>query len=129
MADEQILALVQQWADAEQRGDVDFMARNLVDDFVGVGPRGFTLTKEQWLARYQSGDLHNESITVDELAVRVYGEAAVAIGRQTQRTQYQGRDVSGRFRAALILARRDGRWLIAGWQASGPIPDMPPGRG
>lgn len=129
MAHEQILELVRQWADAEQRSDVDFLAQNLTDDFVGVGPRGFLLTKEQWLARYQSGDLRNESFALDELAVRAYGDAAVAIGRQTQRTQFQGRDVGGRFRATLMLVRQGGRWLIAGWQASGPIPDTPPGRG
>jgi ketosteroid isomerase-like protein len=129
MTREQVLSLAQAWADAEQRGDVDFLARNLVDDFVGVGPRGFLLTKEQWLARYRSGELRNESFALEEVAVRVYGEAAVAVGIQDQRTSFQGRDASGRFRATLIVVRQAGRWLIAGWQASGPVPDAPPSRG
>jgi ketosteroid isomerase-like protein len=129
MPREQILSFAHDWADAERRGDVDFLARNLVDDFVGVGPRGFPLTKEQWLARYRSGDLRNESFALQEVAVRDYGEAAVAVGIQDQRTSFQGHDASGRFRATLIVVRQAGRWLIAGWQASGPLPDAPPSRG
>lgn len=117
------------WADAEGRGDADFLARNLTDDFVGVGPRGFLLTKEQWLARYRSGDLRNESFELDEVAVRLYGDAAVAIGRQVQRTRYQGHDAGGQFRVTLAFVRQEGRWLLAGLHLSGPIPDVSASRG
>ncbi len=122
------MALAQQWTDAEVRGDVGFLERMLADDFVGIGPFGFMLTREQWLARYRSGDLRNESVTLDEVLVRGYGDTAVIVGRQTQRTFFQGRDVSGRFRTTLICVRQAGDWRVAGWQASGPIPDAPPNR-
>jgi hypothetical protein len=52
----------------------------------------------------------------------------VIVGRQTQRTYFQGRDVSGRFRTTLICVRQAADWRIVGWQASGPIPDAPPNR-
>lgn len=122
--EKQVTELAQEWATAEQRGDTDFLERNLADDFVGVGPRGFMLTKEQWLARYRSGDLRHESFALDEMAVRLYGEAAVVIGRQTQRTQYQGHDAGGQFRATLVFVWQNGFRLLVALHLS-PIAGAP----
>jgi ketosteroid isomerase-like protein len=121
--------LVEQWAAADLDGDGEFLASMLTDTFVGVGQRGFMLNKEQWVARYGSGDLQQEAFVVDELAVRGYGGTTIAIGRQTQRTPYQGRDVSGQFRVTLVCVRQAEGWLIAGLHLSGPLPDVPPNHG
>jgi len=37
---------------AQQRGDAAFLEHTLTEDYVGIGPRGFMLTKEKWLARH-----------------------------------------------------------------------------
>ena len=65
----------EQWAAAELRGDTPALGEILVEDFVGVGPRGFTLTKEQWISRHETGSLEYESFGLDEVEVRLYGEA------------------------------------------------------
>lgn len=123
--DEQIRELGRQWVAAEQQGDVATLDAITVEDFTLVGPLGFVLDKEQWLDRYRTGALDTRSLAWDEVEVRDYGSAAVAIGCHTQQATYQGRSVDGRFRATHIAVRSGGRWLLAGVQLS-PIGGPPP---
>ena len=71
------------------------------------------LTKEQWLARYQSGDLRQDSFTWDDVRLRIYGDAAVATGRQTQQGTFQGHDIAGQFRVTQVFVRQGERWRLA----------------
>jgi ketosteroid isomerase-like protein len=114
---------IREWADAERREDVAFLRESLTDDFVGIGPLGFMLTKDQWLGRYEGG-LSYDSFALDEVAVRFYGGAAVATCRQSQAGEFRGNDASGEFRATLIFAEQERRWLLAGIHLS-PIAGAP----
>ena len=86
---QEVMQLADVWANAELLGDTAVLEKTLADDFVGVGPLGFLLTRQEWLARLQSGDLKYTAHTLDEVKVRVYNEAAILIGRLTK-----GRDLS-----------------------------------
>jgi uncharacterized protein (TIGR02246 family) len=124
----QLEKLVEDWAAAELHGDTTFLGRVLADDFVGVGPRGFMLTKEQWIARHEAGNLKYESFGLDEVDVRPYGDAAVAVCRQTAEGVYEdenGRyDIHEQFRATLVFVKQQGRWLLASLHLS-PIAGRP----
>jgi hypothetical protein len=61
----------------------------------------------------------------EDVEVRDYGDAAVAIGRQVQQATYQGNAADGQFRATHIAVRRDGQWRLAGMHLS-PIAGPPP---
>ncbi len=50
-----VVELLERWAAAEEAGDAAALGSVLHSDFVGVGPAGFVLTKEQWLAGLQIG--------------------------------------------------------------------------
>jgi len=119
-----ILDLVRNWAAAEQDGDEAALDGLLAADFVGVGPLGFVLGRDQWLARFANG-LHNDAFAVEEPAVREFGDAALVIGAIEQRNHYQGHDNSGRFRVSLAAVREPGGWKLAGAHL-GPL-QVPPG--
>ncbi|WP_163510575.1 nuclear transport factor 2 family protein [Fodinicola acaciae] len=112
--EQQIRDLGERWATAEQSGDTATLASLVVDDFTLVGPLGFILDRDQWLHRYESGGLTTEKLVWDEVAVRDYGDTAVAIGRHTQEASFQGNRADAAFRGTHIYLRRDGQWLLAG---------------
>jgi ketosteroid isomerase-like protein len=127
----QLERLGQDWAAAELGGDTTVLGRILAEDFVAVGPRGFMLTREQWLSRHDSGSLTYTVFEWDEVSVRVHGNAAVMVGRQTASAVYQDGDVKheiqDQFRVTLVFVEEQGRWLLLGLHLS-PIAGPPAGR-
>src|SRR5437868_356750 len=122
--EQEIARLADAWATAELRADAAFLERTLADDFIGVGPLGFMLTKHEWLARHQSGDLKYDALDLNEVTVRVYGEAAILIGRQVQNAAYRGNSVKAELRTTLVLVHQQGQWQLAGLHLS-PIGQPP----
>jgi ketosteroid isomerase-like protein len=120
---DEILDLVRRWAEAEERNDPDLLDGLLAAGFVGVGPFGFVLTREQWLGRFRGG-LHNSALTVKDHQVHHHGVAAVVVGVQAQQTSFQGRDNSGRFRLTAVAVRPKDRWLLASVHV-GPLQEPP----
>ncbi len=116
--------LADDWAAAERRGDTAFMERTLADDFTAVGPRGFVLTKDQWLQRFTSGSLKYEYLEWDEVNVRPYGDAAIVTGRERQKVDYQGQGMESDLRTTLVWVKQDGQWKLANAQMS-PILGRP----
>jgi uncharacterized protein (TIGR02246 family) len=125
---EDLSELANDWAAAELDGDTASLKEILADDFVAVGPRGFSLTRQQWIARHEAENLKYGSFGLDEAEVRTYGDAAIVVCRQTAAGVYadeNGRyDIDERFRATLVFVRQRGAWLLAGLQLS-PILGRP----
>jgi uncharacterized protein (TIGR02246 family) len=123
-----VMTLGEDWAAAELRGDTSFLGETLADDFVGVGPRGFMLTKDQWLSRHEAGSLRYEAFGLDEVQVRLFGDAAITVCRQSARGVYEdenGRfELDDQFRATLVFVKQEGRWELANVQLS-PILGRP----
>jgi ketosteroid isomerase-like protein len=121
-AEQEVMNLVTAWVAAESRPDTIFLKRTLTDDCVEVGPLGFTLTKQEWVARLQSGDLRYHTLALDEVTVRSYGEAA--IGRLTQDAAYRGSPIKAQLRTTLVFIHQREQWQLAGLQLS-PIGQPP----
>lgn len=122
-----ILELGARWADAEVAKDLATLDAVAHPDLRLVGPFGFVLDRQQWLDRYQPGQLDTTALTWDDVELRVLGDTAISIGRQRQRASFQGRPSDGDFRITHVFVRNpaagDG-WLIVGIHLS---PIMQPG--
>lgn len=123
-AEREVRRLADAWIGAEMRGDTDFIERTLADDFMAVGPLGFMLTKQEWLQRHASGNMQYTSLTLDEVTVRVYDEAAILIGRQAQDATFRGNSVKADLRLTAVLIHQQGQWRLVGVQMS-PIGQPP----
>src|SRR5437762_5501034 len=65
---------------AQIHADATALDRIYAADFIGVGPSGRVRTKPQVILDFTSGDLKFQSITTDDVQVRVYGNTAVKLG-------------------------------------------------
>jgi ketosteroid isomerase-like protein len=127
--DDSIRSFLRQWAAAERAGDAAALGGLLAEDFIGVGPVGFTLPKAAWIGRHGQG-LHYDAFDVDEAQVRTYGDVAVAVARDTQRGTAFGHPVPEALRTTHVLVRQAGRWqlaslhmsFIAGTPGAPPVP-------
>ncbi len=100
------------WVAAEVAGDTETLADLAHEDFVLVGPFGFVLDRQQWLARYTSGDMVTASLEWIEPTVREFGSTAVVIGTYTQRGSYRGQPNDGQFRVTQLWSH-DHTWQLA----------------
>ena len=116
--EQEVAQLTDTWATAELQSDTAFLEKCLSDDFIGVGPLGFLLTKQEWLARHQSDDMKYDVHTLDEVRVRTYTGAAIVIGRLTQKATYRGNPINAQLRTTLVFVQQQGQWRLASLQLS-----------
>ena len=112
-------------AAATERNDADALAPYLAPDFTFVNPAGLLLTKEQFLENFRNGRLRNTSYEVDQMQIRIYGDAAVVTYRSTVAGTSGMQDKAPQRRRTTILIKRDGRWLIVAQQSTPML--APPG--
>ena len=109
--DEQaVRKLLDELSAAVGKNDTAALDRIYADDYTITTDSGAVMTKAERLAAMKSGDLKYESVTFDDVNIRVYGNTAVATLRTTGKGQYKGQDISSQARATLALVKMKGRW-------------------
>jgi hypothetical protein len=101
----------------------------LTDEFLGVGPKGFVLNKQQWLGRFPGG-LKYETIELAETQVKSYGTAAVVVTKQSQKGTFSGQRADGIFRMTQtwIQNEKSNQPQLASIQFSTIDANIPPAR-
>ena len=97
---------------AQIGADAVALDRIYADDFIGVGPSGTVRTKPQVISDFTSGALKFQSITTDEVQVRVYENTAVETGLSTMVGQDKGKAVPRDTRFTRVWVKQQGRWRL-----------------
>ena len=106
-----------EWVSALLGRDTNTLARIMAPDCVFTYPLEGDGT-EQFIADVESGDLSVETLTRDNVEVRVFGQTAILTGLDTAKWIYKGHPVAGNYyRSIHVYAERDGRWQLVAIQA------------
>ena len=97
---------------AQIHADATALDRIYAADFIGVGPSGTVRTKPQVISDFTSGALKFQSITTDEVQVRVYENTAVETGLSTMVGQDKGKAVPRDNRFTRIWIKQGTRWRL-----------------
>jgi ketosteroid isomerase-like protein len=125
-----ITTFLDEWTDAERTADRGWLDAHLTDDFVGVGPLGFSLPKAAWLDRHQGDALRYETFGLDEVQVHEVADATVVTARQDAEGTFAGTPVPQVLRNTFVLTEADDGWrighlhmsFVAGTPGAPPIP-------
>jgi len=107
-----IIQLDHERIQAQIGADAVALDRIYAEDFIGVGPSGAVRTKPQVISDFTSGALKFQSITTDEVQVRVYENTAVEIGLSTMIGQDKGKTVPRDTRFTRVWIKQQGHWRL-----------------
>ena len=97
---------------AQIGADAAALERIYADDFIGVGPSGTVRNKSQVISDFTSGALKFQSITTDEVRIRVYENTAVETGLSTMVGQDKGKAVPRDTRFTRVWVKQQDRWRL-----------------
>ena len=112
IVEEAIKKLDNERIQAQIHADAAALDRIYAADFIGVGPSGTVRTKPQVILDFTSGDLKFQSITTDEVQVRVYENTAVETGLSTMVGEDKGKPVPRDTRFTRVWVKQQGRWRL-----------------
>lgn len=119
-----ILDLTQQWTRAFQTRDTERLKQLITDDYsVMIGAEGgpiLRVEREPWLKVVP--EYETESGSIDDIAVRVYGDTAVVWMLYTQVARIQGSDRSGQFVLNDVWVKQGTEWRMSARLSSRPDP-------
>ena len=131
----EVTARTRRYFDAVRRNDAVELDEIFSPDYTEVSPLGQVDKRAQVVGFYQvaaraqtgqSAELGE--VTVDELAVNVYGDVAVVIAGESFKMSVAGISVSRPMRSTLVWHRRAGVWTLVSSHHTAIRPPVAPGK-
>ncbi len=101
-----VLKLEETWSKAHLEGDLETVSDVVADDWLGVGPTGHTMTKQDLLEMLASRPGIFDSVMYDEVKLSLFGDTAVVISS----FYGVGKKLELKQRYMRVYAKREGRW-------------------
>lgn len=103
------------------KNDAVALEKMYADDYTFVSPEGEVQTKAQRLEAMKSGAMKFESLSFDDVKVRIYGDTAVVAAKTTAKSTVNGKDNSGTSTATIVLVKGKDGWRVVLGHPSTPV--------
>jgi ketosteroid isomerase-like protein len=116
---EQVVALEQQWRQAELGNDVPAMDKLLSDDYLGITGTGEVLTKAQQLDHMRARQIVITSLDISDIKVKLIGHIAIVNSLAKLEGSVDGHSMDGSYRYTRVYQRLpNGVWKITSFEAT-----------
>ena len=109
-AEEEILNLEKEFAEAIVKNDPESIGRFVADEWIIIDPNGEIVDRTRFFEVIESGGLTHDLMESEDFRVRVYGDNAVVTALTRTKGKFMGQDFSTQERATDVFVKRDGRW-------------------
>jgi ketosteroid isomerase-like protein len=109
-AEEELLRIEEEFAQAIVSDDLEGVGRIVADDWIIIDPNGDIVDRTRFLEVIKSGALTHDMMKSEEFRVRVYGDSAVVTAVTRTKGKFMGQEFSTQERATDVFVKRDGRW-------------------
>lgn len=119
-AEADLKKLVTEYAASTAKNDIAAYEKITSDNFMFVGNDGAVYTKAERVASMKSGETKYDSLTYDDLNVRINpeGNGAVVIGKATVKGMNMGKPIDAAVRVTQVWSKTKDGWKMASLQAT-----------
>jgi ketosteroid isomerase-like protein len=117
-AEQELLKLEKDWADATLKGDAAFLERIYATEIFITDNDGVLMTRAQDIANVKSGETVYTMCVSDNMKVHVYGDTGVVSGRNTEKGKEKGKDFSRQVQWTDTWMKIAGRWQVVATQST-----------
>jgi len=109
-AEEELLKLEKELAEAIVKNNLEDIGRLVTDDWIIIDPDGEIVDRARFFEVIKSGALTHGMMESEDFRVRVYGDSAVVTGITRTKGKFMGQEFSTHERATDVFVKCDGRW-------------------